>query len=650
MRSGRTPKQIAKALESAAAKTASDRAGMADASSVRFDQLGIDFLIVDEAHNFRRHPATVSRAEGFSLGSSKRAADLSDKLTYLASRYGDRPHAMLMTGTPFVNSLAETFVWLTYLMPETLARIGIAGFDAFAATFVEYQTRTEVAPDGSSFRVATRPAAITNTPELMGLFDEVAHFVPSDKLDLPRPHARFHEVVTSRSEQQIDLMDDIVARAAALSSGTGAAGDNMLVICSDGRKVALDPRLVGVEADSPKLVRAADKIASIYHDDPECLQLVCLDMGTPKPDDPSTYGRLRELIVAAGVPAGRVRFIHEATTDRQRAALFASCRDGEVSVLFGSTSKVGVGVNVQRRLKALHHLDPAWNPALMEQREGRIIRYGNIYSEVDIYRHVVAGSFDAFMWQTNLRKASFVSALLDQTQVGSRARRVEDVCDIVLDYAQVLAAASENPLLGQRAEAVAQVRRLSTLAAIHTSRVAAMRRSETDEMMRARKQRERIDVLEAIRDREHEPIMAGDFERLANFVKNSLESNYFGVEFAGLRATFNPRRSALVVAPTSRSTRENGLIVALAPKHVRMRADRLAGYLSETITDQLERIDELIAEAHERIVDHEANARELRDGADSATFERADELAAARAHLARIEREIDAATELVEAA
>lgn len=650
--SSRGTKLIAKMLTTYNARISQLRSGTNDATSVAFDHLGIDYLIVDECHNFRRHPATASRAEGFSLGSSKRAADLSLKMTYLANTYGDKPHAMLMTGTPFVNTLAETFVWLTYLMPDRLRRLGIHRFDAFAAMFIEYVTAAEIAPDGSGFRVATRPAAITNLPELMALFDEVAYFLPSSELDVERPEVEYHEVSVERGPAQIEVMDDIVERAAALQSGQGRDGDNMLVLCGLGRRVALDPALVGHDEESAKLRVAAEKIASLHVEHPRCLQMVCLDVGTPKPNDSESYGRLRAMLIEHGIPAGRIRFIHEATTDKQRAALFAACRNGEVSVIFGSTPKLGVGVNVQRNLLALHHVDAPWTPADVEQREGRIIRFGNSNPTVHVYRYVTTGSFDAYMWQTLVRKVRFTTALLRAAVDGSTSRRIEDVSPVVLDYGHVLAAASGNPLLAELAEASNEVRRLSALEAVHRGQINSQL-AEADRIEKSAdalgasvvKLRDLADAFAALTD-EDNATMAQRFEQWITPIRDAVMLPYYYSCIGEIRFTGHATSEGYTIWAGG----PGGLQLDLRRKDIRRATENLVAILDEAFGSGRVDLHALAAERSERASELRERADEMRRVTSGLTFEHAEALTKARSRRMLIELEIQAATEQPEAA
>ena len=365
-----------------------DRLATAARPPLTFDELGLDLLLIDEAHYFKRLPVT-SRMDGVSLGSSQRAADLLLKSRLLRERQGGRPSLALFTGTPWSNTIAETFVWQTFVQPEVLAAAGIAHFDAWAAVFVDYETLVEVTPDAAGIRLTQRPSRIRNLPELRRMLGPSVSVLTADDLGLERPEREERTIVCAPGEGQRKYVRTLGGRADKIrreSVKSEPGGDNMLVVCSDGRRAALDPRLVGVPEDSSKIDALADAVARIHYEHawerfegseiPGVLQVIFCDQGTPGADGPQTYGRIRLALAARGVPADRVRWVHEARTGVARAALFAACRDGHVSVLLGSTDKLGVGTNVQARLRAIHHADAPWRPSDIEQREGRAFRPG----------------------------------------------------------------------------------------------------------------------------------------------------------------------------------------------------------------------------------------------------------------------------------
>jgi N12 class adenine-specific DNA methylase len=472
----------------------SDRLDAAVPPPVTFDALGVDLLMVDEAHYFKRLPVT-SRREGISLGSSQRAADLLLKAQLLRERRGRRPSLALFTGTPWSNTIAETFVWQTFTQPDRLAAAGIEHFDAWAAVFVDYDELFEVAPDSAGFRLKQRPSRIRNLPELRNMLADVADVLPGSALGIDRPERRDDTVVCAASPGQREYIGSLQLRADKIrrSRAHGVPGeDNMLALCGDGRRVALDPRLVGVAEDSSKVAAIAERAAQIHaeHRDarfagsavPGVLQIVFCDQGTPRADGLQTYGRLRRAIVARGIAPERVRWVHEASTPAERTALFAACRAGEVSVLLGSTDTLGTGANVQTRLRAIHHADAPWRPSDIEQREGRALRPGNRNATVDVIRYVTRATFDGYMWQTLERKARFIAQLqrgmVDSADSG--VRTIDDLGESVLSYAEVKALATGNPMLLEEARAAAEVARLRILRSLDAQALTAARAALKD--------------------------------------------------------------------------------------------------------------------------------------------------------------------------
>jgi N12 class adenine-specific DNA methylase/cell pole-organizing protein PopZ len=477
----RTTKQLYKMIDTMRTR-AQTLLHKATDDGVYFEHLGVDYLLVDEAHYFKNLAVPV-RTDGFSIKPSKRASDLDMKLRWLAER--SNRCATLFTGTPVSNTMLELYVMLSYLAPDLLDELGIGTPDAWAAEYVKFESRVEVAPDGVSFRLKRRPWRFINVPELRQLLALHADIRTADELGLKRPAARYHTVVAPGSPQLRAYIADLSHRVDALAGRRQDKGDdNMLKICSDGRKAALDPGLVGVEGRARKLEAVAERIAAVYHashgrtvpgldvpevDDrfradvqrirqeagvDELLQVVFCDMGTPNKDrGDQAYGKIRDGLARLGVPARAIRFIHDADSDTAKAALFADCRAGKVAVLLGSTDKLGVGTNVQRYLAAMHHVDAPWRPADVEQREGRGLRPGNEFAIVHVWRYVTRGSFDSYMWQTLERKAAFIAQILTGR---STAREVEDIGDGVLSAGEVKALATGNPALLEKAQAEAK--------------------------------------------------------------------------------------------------------------------------------------------------------------------------------------------------
>lgn len=465
---GHAGKRIAAAVRSLQGRIARLRSRFNDPQAITLGTLGVDYLIVDEADKFRRLEIH-SRAEGFSLGASKRAMDLFLKISLLRRANPTRPHVCLLTGTPFTNTLAESYVWQRMLTPDRLAETGLTHFDSWAAQFVRYEVLIETSPDGAGFRSRRRPSVIHNVPEMRCMLSEFMSMVRADSVGLARPAVRRHTEVSEPSAAQRAFMDSLVRRADDLRARrVRADADNMLLICGDGRKVALDPNLVGIREEAPKLAGVARRVAEVYHRTkdleydgsplPGAFQLVLCDLGTPKAGAAHSYGRIRAGLIAAGVPATKIRFAHEATTTRAREALFAGCRDGRIAVLIGSTAKVGIGVNVQDRLNSIHRVDPPWTPAAWEQGNGRGIRNGNQHSVVDIYSYVARATFDAFMFGTVERKSRGFEQLY---RVDGQAREIEDVSgDGTLSFGELKAAAAGNDLLLRQHELATRVRAL----------------------------------------------------------------------------------------------------------------------------------------------------------------------------------------------
>ena len=441
---------------------------------VFFEHLGVDYLLVDEMHYFKNLSVPV-HTDGFQVQGSKRAQDLDMKIDWLRRQHPELAVVTGFTGTPVSNTLLETYILQHYLQPRRLEELGILSADAWAADFVRFATAVEITPDGS-FRLNRRPAEIVNIPELMHALGEVAELRPPESFPVTRPEVRRHNVAVQASDTVVDYVAHLGERADAIhAGGVPAYQDNMLKICSDGRKVALHESLVGLPPDGPgKIGTLVENIARIHRQtrdleipgghDPGVtgrLQLVFCDLGTPNKDKGAqVYGLIRRQLIEAGVPADRIRFIHDAATDAQRLTLFDQCNKGEINVLIGSTDKLGVGVNVQRRAVALHHADAPWRPDQVEQRDGRVWRPKNLNPEVEIYRYVTEGSFDAFMWQALERKEKALRPILSGQ---ATARSIEDIGDVALDYGQIKAISTGNPLLAELAEANVEVKRLASL-------------------------------------------------------------------------------------------------------------------------------------------------------------------------------------------
>lgn len=446
---------------------------------VRWEETGIDYLFVDEAHGYKnlRIDTTI---DAVSSSNSQRATDLDAKLWALRREHGPKA-TTFATATPIANSVAEMWVMQHYLQPDTLEDLGISHFDAWAANFGRLHTALELSPDATSYRMQTRFARFQNVPDLMGVYRQVADVRgPADlDLDIPKIEGGKPEiVVVPPSDELISYVADLAERAEKVRSrAVLPEKDNMLKVIGDGRRAALDLRLVHLDPDPDggKIVAVARRIAStyeatkgnIYHGDdgqpeprPGALQLVFCDASTPASTGWNVYAALRTELVRRKVPRDSIRFMQDAGSDAAKAELFAACRDGTVSVLIGSTETMGVGTNVQKRALALYHVDAPWRPADIEQREGRIVRQRNQNERVQIIRCVTQRSFDTYIWQTLERKATFIAQV---TQGNVTEREIDDIGDDVLSYAEVKALSSGNPLIMEKAAVDSDVARLSRL-------------------------------------------------------------------------------------------------------------------------------------------------------------------------------------------
>ncbi|MBN9630976.1 MAG: DEAD/DEAH box helicase family protein [Actinobacteria bacterium] len=458
---------------------------------ITFDSTGIDYVIVDEAHEYK-NLSTDSNIDGASIAGAGKATDLHMKLEYLRHRHGGRV-ATLATATPIANSVTEAHVMQRYLRPDLLRDAGVHNFDAWAATFGQTVTEMEMAPTGGgNFRLKTRFAKFQNVPEMLRMWHVFADVKTAEDLNLPTPDLRerpdgqrlpvTHVLAPTPLLQR--YIENIAERADQVANKmVKPEVDNMLKISTDGRKAALDMRMVGFDeqTDQNKLTAVASQILTIWEANrgnrytdtvsgqlsevPGALQLVFSDLGTPDPQRWDAYNELKSLLVAGGMPADQVRFIHQAKNDAEKGRLFAAARAGHVAVLLGSTQKMGVGTNVQARAIALHHVDCPWRPADIQQRDGRIVRQGNQNSEVEIHRYVVEGSFDAYMWQAVERKAKFIAQIM---RGKLDVREMDDIGDVALSAAETKALSSGNPLLLEQALARDEVAKLQRLNRAHS--------------------------------------------------------------------------------------------------------------------------------------------------------------------------------------
>ncbi len=453
-----------------------------------FDELGVDHVFIDEAHYFKNleTPTKMERVAGIQTGGSERAFDLFMKARYLGEKHPGHG-VTFATGTPISNTMVEMYTMPRFLDPEGLKSRGIEHFDAWAATFGEAVDTMEISPDGASLRPRSRFARFTNLPELQHMFRAFSDVQTPEMLDLPRPAlegGKPQTVACPTSEEQARLQAELVARYDRLrTQKVDPREDNALAITTDGRKLALDARLLSAGAEDfpgSKINALADRVAAIWAKTAATrgTQMVFCDMGVhPTLWGYGVYDEVVGKLTARGIPREQIAAIGDADSDAKKQALFGRVRSGSVRVLLGSTAKMGTGTNVQKRLVALHHLDAPWKPAEVEQREGRILRQGNENPEVAIYRYVTEGSFDAYMWQALETKARFISQVITGDNA---ARRAEDIGGSELSYAEVKAIASGNPAVLTLAEADAELQRLAILKRNHADEQFLARRSVRD--------------------------------------------------------------------------------------------------------------------------------------------------------------------------
>ena len=432
---------------------------------IYFDELGVTGLFVDEAHNFKNVPldTKVNNVLGISDGSSRQCKEMLDKVRVVQRQTGGKG-VVLATGTPITNSVTDVFVMQQYLQSGELGLLDLQSFDSWLGMFAERVTEFEIDVDTNSYRLATRFAKFHNLPELTAMLAAIADFHAVDVTDGIPETDGYNDALIQKTPALASYLEEISRRADEVRHGSiDRKEDNMLKITTDGRKAALDIRLVkaALPTYQMKVVRCAENVADIYHrtSEQKSTQLVFCDTSTPKAGF-NVYDEVKRLLISFGVPEKQIAYIHDADTEKKREKLFASVRKGEIRVLIGSTFKLGLGVNVQDRLIALHHLDVPWRPADMTQREGRILRQGNLNKKVKIFRYITEGSFDAYSWQLLETKARFIADLLSGSFTG---RSGGDISDTVLDYAEVKALAVGNPLVKKRVETANELTRYLTL-------------------------------------------------------------------------------------------------------------------------------------------------------------------------------------------
>ena len=443
---------------------------------VTFEQLGVDRLFVDESHSFKNLflYTKMRNVAGISQTDAQKSSDMFMKCRYMDELTGGRG-ITFATGTPVSNSMTELYTIMRYLQYDTLMRMGMGHFDSWAATFGETVTAIELSPEGTGYRAKTRFARFFNLPELISIFKEAADIQTSDMLNLPVPEAEFINEVLKPSEEQQEMVSAFSERAESVRGGlVNPTEDNMLKITNDGRKCALDQRLLNEllpDAEKSKVNTCVENAFQVWEEGKadRTTQLIFCDLSTPKGDGTfNVYDDVRNKLAARGIPKEEIAFIHEYNTEAKKAELFAKVRAGQVRILIGSTPKLGAGTNVQDRLIALHHLDCPWKPSDLEQQEGRILRQGNQNDKVKIFRYVTENTFDAYMWQILENKQKFISQIMTSK---SPVRACEDVDDTALSYAEIKALATGNPYIKEKMDLDVQVSKLKLLKASHTSQI-----------------------------------------------------------------------------------------------------------------------------------------------------------------------------------
>ena len=457
---------------------------------VTFEELGIDRLFVDEAHYYKNLAAfsKMRNVGGISQTEAQKSSDLYMKCRYLDELTGGRG-VVFATGTPISNTMVEMYTMQKYLQYHTLEEHGLLNFDAWASTFGETVTAIELAPEGTGYRAKTRFSRFYNLPELMSMFKEVADIQTADMLNLPVPKANYHNIVLKPSEQQKEMVAALGQRAEKVRNRmVDSTEDNMLLITNDGRKLALDQRLLNPllpDSDTSKINACVGDVFDIWQRtaDQRSAQMVFCDLSTPGKNRPiemvpneqggyemaefqNVYDDLRNKLIARGIPAEEIAYIHSANTETQKKELFGKVRSGQVRVLIGSTQKMGAGTNVQKKLVALHHLDCPWRPSDLQQREGRIIRQGNENNEVDIYTYVTENTFDSYLYQLVEGKQKFIGQIMTSK---SPVRSCEDIDETALSYAEIKALCTGNPHIKEKMDLDIDVQRLRLLKANHLS-------------------------------------------------------------------------------------------------------------------------------------------------------------------------------------
>ena len=512
--------------------------------AITFEQLGVDQLFVDESHYYKNlfTYTKLTNIAGIAHTEAKKSSDMFAKCQYINEITGGRG-ITFATGTPLSNSMTELYTNMRYLQHDTLQELGLGHFDSWAASFGETQTAVELTPEGNGYQIKTRFARFYNLPELITLFKECADIQTETMLELPRPSVKYTNVLVKPSAIQKDLLAEFADRADEIRNGkVDPKDDNLLKITNDGRKLALDQRLIDAsypEEENSKVSLCARNIFGIWEKTKEQkgTQLVFSDIGTPKKDGGYTvYDDILEQLHDYGVPKNEIAFIHDANTDAKKAALFAKVRNGSVRVLIGSTAKMGAGTNVQNKLVALHHLDVPWRPSDIAQREGRILRQGNENERVEIFRYITENTFDSYSWQVIENKQRFISQVMTDK---SPVRSAEDIDEVTLTYAEVKALATGNPLIKEKMDLDVQVSRLKLLKNSYDNQ---RYRLEDNIFV---KYPERIDYLKGIIEK-YKTDMQTYTSYLSDIKKNTTQQDMFCIQL-GKKMFTNRKEAGMVI-------------------------------------------------------------------------------------------------------
>lgn len=587
---------------------------------VTFEELGVDRLFIDEAHNYKNlYLYTKMRnVAGIAQTEAQKSSDLYMKCRYL-DELTDSHGVIFATGTPISNSMTEMYTMQRYLQYDRLRDMHLQHFDAWASTFGETVTAIELAPEGTGYRAKTRFARFFNLPELITMFKDVADVQTADMLKLPVPEVEYHNQVMKPSDFQREMVSSFAERAEKVRNGSVTPSeDNMLKITNDGRKLALDQRLndpMLPDDDQSKVNACLENIYRIWEENAEqrSAQLVFCDLSTPHNDGSfNVYDDLRRKLIERCVPEGEIAFIHEANTEARKAELFANVRAGKVRILLGSTAKMGAGTNVQKRLIALHHLDIPWRPSDIEQREGRILRQGNDNPKVEIFRYVTENTFDSYMWQTVENKQRFIGQIMTSK---SPARSCEDVDETALNYAEVKALATGNPHIKEKMDLEVQVAKLKLLKSNYLS----TRYSMEDRLLK-----------QVPRDiRMTEESIAGCEADAALYASNEVKG-FAGMTVSGFRYGPEEKKEAGMAILAACAAKKSGaesplgnymgfdlfLSYDLLAKHFEMRIQGALSYrieLGEDVYGNITRMDNALAGIPDRKARYEKTLAELHD-------------------------------------